>query len=148
MLRTDKRTDGRTDGQTDGQAQTNMPPQLLRSWGHKNSSNIYFHIFSILKYKTKNNKGSIMDNWHPADHFTEGHIHSGITCNIEEPQQKYHLGTVSNRLLGVGGRLSMFNWIQTSPSASAMVQPNQTITINSTDQHKIINIHFYIFSFF
>ena len=28
------RTDRRTDGQTDGQAQTNMPPQLLRSWGH------------------------------------------------------------------------------------------------------------------
>ena len=40
MLRTDRRTDGQTDrqtdGQTDGQAQTNMPPQLLRSWGHKN----------------------------------------------------------------------------------------------------------------
>ena len=38
-LRTDRRTDGRTDGltdrRTDGQAQTNMPPQLLRSWGHK-----------------------------------------------------------------------------------------------------------------
>ena len=29
-------TDRQTDGQTDGQAQTNMPPQLLRSWGHKN----------------------------------------------------------------------------------------------------------------
>ena len=28
--------DRQTDGQTDGQAQTNMPPQLLRSWGHKN----------------------------------------------------------------------------------------------------------------
>ena len=27
--------DPRTDGRTDGQAQTNMPPQLLRSWGHK-----------------------------------------------------------------------------------------------------------------
>ena len=28
-------TDIQTDGQTDGQAQTNMPPQLLRSCGHK-----------------------------------------------------------------------------------------------------------------
>ena len=28
------RTDRRTDGQTDGQAQTYMPRQLLRSWGH------------------------------------------------------------------------------------------------------------------
>ena len=32
---TDRRTDGQTDGQTDGRAQINMPPQLLRSWGHK-----------------------------------------------------------------------------------------------------------------
>ena len=30
---TDRQTDGQTDGRTDGQAQTNMPPQLLRSWG-------------------------------------------------------------------------------------------------------------------
>ena len=30
-----KKCYGQTDGQTDGQAQTNMPPQLLRSWGHK-----------------------------------------------------------------------------------------------------------------
>ena len=40
---TDGRTDGRTDGQTvrrtDGQAQTNMPPQLLRSWGHNKKKN-------------------------------------------------------------------------------------------------------------
>ena len=28
-------TDRRTDRGTDGQAQTYMPPQLLRSWGHK-----------------------------------------------------------------------------------------------------------------
>ena len=28
-------TKGVTDRRTDGQAQTNMPPQLLRSWGHK-----------------------------------------------------------------------------------------------------------------
>ena len=28
-------TDRRTDGQTD-RPKTNMPPQLLRSWGHKN----------------------------------------------------------------------------------------------------------------
>ena len=29
-------TKGVTDRRTNGQAQTNMPPQLLRSWGHKN----------------------------------------------------------------------------------------------------------------
>ena len=33
---TDRRTDGQTDRRTEGHAQTNMPPQLLRSWGHKN----------------------------------------------------------------------------------------------------------------
>ena len=30
-------THRRIDGHTDGQAQTNMPPQLLRSWGHNKS---------------------------------------------------------------------------------------------------------------
>ena len=32
---TDRRMDGHMDRRTDGQAQTNMPPQLLRGWGHK-----------------------------------------------------------------------------------------------------------------
>ena len=32
---TDGRTDGQTDRCTDAEAQTNMPPQLLQSWGHK-----------------------------------------------------------------------------------------------------------------
>ena len=27
---------GQTDGRTDEQAQSNMPPQLFQSWGHKN----------------------------------------------------------------------------------------------------------------
>ena len=53
--------------------------------------------------------------------YSADHIHKDITCNIEEPQQKYRLGTVSNRLLGGGGGLNMFYWIQTSPSASAIV---------------------------
>ena len=54
-------------------------------------------------------------------------IYIDITCNTEEPQQKYRLGTVSNRLLE---ELNTFYWIQNSPSASAIVQPNQTITTN------------------
>ena len=33
---TDRRMDGR---RTDGRVQTNMTPQLLRSWGHKKQSN-------------------------------------------------------------------------------------------------------------
>ena len=37
------------------------------------------------------------------NHIAEDHIHTDIICNTEEPQQKFRLGTVSNRLLGVGG---------------------------------------------
>ena len=40
-----------------------------------------------------------MDNCYSADHIAEDHMHTDITCNIEEPQQEY-LGTVSNRLRG------------------------------------------------
>ena len=38
------------------------------------------------------------------------HIQTNIaTCNTEEPQQKYHLGTVGDRsLMKVGGSLNMF----------------------------------------
>ena len=42
-----------------------------------------------------------MGNCHSAGHIAEDHIHTDITGNIEEPQQKYRLGTVSNRLLGL-----------------------------------------------
>ena len=41
-----------------------------------------------------------MGKFYSADHIAEDHIHTDITCNIEEPLQKYRLGTVSNRLLG------------------------------------------------
>ena len=34
------------------------------------------------------------------DNIAKNHLHTDITCNIEEPQQKYRLGTVSKRLLG------------------------------------------------
>ena len=43
--------------------------------------------------------GSIKDNCYSTDHIAEDNIHTDITCNIEEPQQKYRLGTASNRLL-------------------------------------------------
>ena len=44
-----------------------------------------------------------MGSCYSVHHIAEDHIHTGITNNIEEPQQKYRLGTVSNRLLGGGG---------------------------------------------
>ena len=48
---TDRRTDGQTVRQTDGQAQTNLPPQLLRSWGHKNQSAADTGAWGIIRGK-------------------------------------------------------------------------------------------------
>ena len=42
-----------------------------------------------------------MGNYNLTNHIAEDHIHTDKTCNIEEPQQKYRLGTVGNRLPGV-----------------------------------------------
>ena len=33
-----------------------------------------------------------MGNYYSTDDIAEDHIHTDITCNTEEPQQKYHLG--------------------------------------------------------
>ena len=38
-----------------------------------------------------------MGNCSSIDHIADDHIHTDIPCNIEEPQQKYCLGTVSKR---------------------------------------------------
>ena len=62
-----------------------------------------------------------MGNGYSADHIAKDHIHTDITCNTGEPQQKYRLGTVSNRLLGVGG-LTRFTGSNLLPSASAVIQ--------------------------
>ena len=44
--------------------------------------------------------------------YSGDHIHEdNTTCNIEEPQQKYRLGTVNNIILGLcGGGLNMLNF--------------------------------------
>ena len=44
-----------------------------------------------------------MGNCYSADHIAEDHIHTDITCNIEEPQQKYRLGRSVIDYMGVGG---------------------------------------------
>ena len=43
-----------------------------------------------------------MGNCYSVDHIAEDHIHTDITCNMEELHQKYHNGAVGNRLLGGG----------------------------------------------
>ena len=41
-----------------------------------------------------------MGSCYSVDRSAKNYKHTYITCNIEEPQQKYRFGTVSNRLLG------------------------------------------------
>ena len=42
-----------------------------------------------------------MGSYYSGDHIAGDHINADITaCNTDEPQQKYRLGTDSNRLLG------------------------------------------------
>ena len=41
-----------------------------------------------------------MGNCYLFDHIAEDHVHTDITCNFAEPQQKYRLGTASYRILG------------------------------------------------
>ena len=41
-----------------------------------------------------------MGNSYSVDHIAEDHIHTDITYNVEAPQQKHRLETVSRRLLG------------------------------------------------
>ena len=55
-----------------------------------------------------------MGNFYSIDHIADDHMYTGIRCNTEEPQLKYRLGTVSNRLLECvcGGGLNMLYRIQ------------------------------------
>ena len=57
-----------------------------------------------------------MGNSYSNDYTAEDHIHRSIThlYNIEEPHQKYRIGTVSNRLMGEReGGLNKFYRIRT-----------------------------------
>ena len=69
-----------------------------------------------------------MGNSYSADNIADDHIHTDMTCNIEEPKQKYRLGTVSYRLLGWGEGLNKFYWIQT--------HENKQITNKAYDEGK------------
>ena len=50
-----------------------------------------------------------MGNCYSVDYIAGDHTHTDITCNTEEPQQKYRLGMVSNKLLGWGGGVGGLN---------------------------------------
>ena len=75
-----------------------------------------------------------MSNRYSADHIAEDHIYTDVPCNIEEPQQKYRFGSVSNRLLE---GLNMFYWIQTlalsfCSGSKHLVRMNVSLPINES----------------
>ena len=65
-----------------------------------------------------------MGNRYSADHIAKDHIHTDVACNTEEPQQKYRLGTVSNRLLGGGG---LIYCLFTNKTGSFVIQCHDNI---------------------
>ena len=64
-----------------------------------------------------------MGDCYSVDHSAEDHIHTDIKRSTEEPQQKYRLGTVSNRFLLEGGlKLVLLDLSKPSPLAAAVVR--------------------------
>ena len=62
----------------------------------------------------------MIGNCYSADHIAEDHKHTDITCNTEEPQQKYRIGKVSYSILG-GGDKHVLPYPNPRPLASAVV---------------------------
>ena len=66
-----------------------------------------------------------MDNCYSVDHIAEDHILLGITL------RNHNRSTALERsVIDYWWGLNMFYWIQTSPSASVIVQSIQTLTTN------------------
>ena len=62
----------------------------------KQQQHLFLTIF-YFKITKQNKKGSIVGNCYLINNIAEDHTHTGIICNIKEPQQKYRLGTASNK---------------------------------------------------
>ena len=83
------------------------------------SSFTYFLFLNYITGQNRKHNGQLIS----ADHIAKDHIHTDITCNTEEPQQKYRLATVSNILHFKGGGLNAFlTGSKPSPSASTVIQ--------------------------
>ena len=87
----------------------------------------------------QNKRGSIMGSCYSDNHIAKDHIHTDIaTCDIEEPQQNYRLGRVSNRLHWGGGEggyhvlLDPKQLFSISPSCSFMHQHLDMMTMRLT----------------
>ena len=71
---------------------------FLRNWSDKRLHSFHsIHAYVVEQNRKPN--GQLQS----IDHIAEDHIHTDITFFIQEAQQKYRLGMVSNRLLGAGG---------------------------------------------
>ena len=83
-----------------------------------------------------------MDSCHSGDHIAKDHIHTYITtCNIEEPQQKYRLGTVRDRKIGGSGGLILvfLDPNPPSPLVSVIVRkfnPHEGFLTHWVNQHR------------
>ena len=73
-----------------------------------------------------------MSNCYSGDNIAGDHIHTGITtCNIEEPQQRYRLGTVSNRSLeGWGGGAESLYFTGSESLLFANVEGSKYVTFH------------------
>ena len=74
-----------------------------------------------------------MGKWYSAYHIAKDHIHTDITCNTEEPQQKYRLGTVSNKTVS-NGMSQMFQY-KMSPHTDTQY------ILNAHDKQKTVKFY-------
>ena len=107
--------------------QSHIPPSKRKGKETHHLTNfhqqrLFLPIFYFeLQKKQQTNKHSRMSSSYSDDHIARDRLHAGITtCNIEKPQQKYDLKWSGTEHWGRGD-LNWFHWIQTSPSASAVV---------------------------
>ena len=64
-----------------------------------------------------------MGSCYSADHDVEGHIQTDIPCNIEEPQQKFRLGTVSNKIRLKSNKIQLNRLRDTYHNYSNLIRP-------------------------
>ena len=114
---------------TDGQAQTNMPPQLLRSWGHN--------------YKKRKKQDAY---WATVIQLTI-FLKTIYIQTLHATLRTHNRDTALERSV-IDYWMALKCLTGPKPPASTIVQPNQTITTNSTDHHKTYNIYFTFFSIF
>ena len=94
----DKRSRKTRTGTRMNRMTSSFPKQMFIQLPYlKTAATSMFTYFLFLTTK-QNKTGSIMGNCYSTNHIAEDHIYT----DIEAPQQKYRLGTASDRFLGGG----------------------------------------------